>query len=73
MPPFRNLMSAYLLLMSSTSDAFLWGSYVFEDDFYGGTLVIVSFLIDGQDVQNNVFIFFDILSKTTNKLEQNCE
>jgi hypothetical protein len=28
---------------------------VFEDDFYGGTLVIVRFLIDGQDVQNNVF------------------
>jgi hypothetical protein len=33
-----------------------WVPYVFQDDFYGGTLVIVRFQSeDGQDVQNNVF------------------
>lgn len=34
----------------------LWVPYVFKDDFYGGTLVIVRFQSDdGRDMQNNVF------------------
>jgi hypothetical protein len=33
-----------------------WVPYVFKDDFYGGTLVIVRFQdADGRDVQNNVY------------------
>jgi len=33
-----------------------WVPYVFKDDFYGGTLVVVRFKTeDGHEVQNNVF------------------
>lgn len=33
-----------------------WVPYVFKDDFYGGTLVIVRFKSEeGRDVQNNVY------------------